>query len=84
LHHLGEARIKDAGVAIANDVRADDGLIANSVRTPDDHFPKIDAHATLSLQANNLAVKTKLGGTSGNGAWIGATRTVTLTGTIRF
>ena len=72
------------GVAIANDGRANDGLIANSVRTPDNHFPKIDAHATLSLQANNLAVKTKLGGTSGSGAWLGTLRAVTSTGTIHF
>ena len=69
-------------MAIANDGRANEGLIANSVRTPDNHFPKIDAHATLSLQANNLAVKTKLGGTSGSGAWLGTLRAVTFTGTI--
>ncbi|HSG91677.1 MAG TPA: TonB-dependent receptor [Pseudomonadales bacterium] len=40
--------------------------------------------ATLDLVVNNLFDKSYLGGVSGNGAWIGAPRSVVLTGTVRF
>jgi len=72
-------------VNFANTWQADDYLLTDAYLTVSgEGLGGALENATLDLVVNNLTDKTYLGGISGNGAWIGAPRTVTLTGTIRF
>ncbi|MEE4361465.1 MAG: TonB-dependent receptor [Pseudomonadales bacterium] len=72
-------------VNFSNSWVADDYLLTDVYVTVNgEGFGGMLENATLDLVVNNLADKTYLAGISGNGAWLGAPRTATLTGTIRF
>jgi outer membrane receptor for ferric coprogen and ferric-rhodotorulic acid len=72
-------------VNFANTWTADDYLLTDLYMTvTGEGLGGMLENASLDLVVNNLTDKTYLGGISGNGAWIGAPRTVTLTGTIQF
>lgn len=75
----------ERAVTFANSWVADDYLLTDAyVTVSGEGMGGVLDDATLNLVVNNVFDKTYLGGISGNGAWIGAPRSVALTGTVRF
>lgn len=75
----------ERAVRFDNSWLADDYLLTDAyVTLSGEGMGGVLNDATLNLVVNNVFDKTYLGGISGNGAWIGAPRSVAVTGTVRF